>query len=149
MDRISRIVALSEAFGPSGFEDDAAAIVREELPDYETYTDHMTNVRCEKEPASDKPRVMLDAHLDEVGVIVQAIKPNGTMRFLPLGGWAATSFPTSSFRLRTKDGGFVKAVVAIPRIGVIDRPMGGHVRQREQCRPCKDHHESAHAKDRS
>ena len=57
MDRISRIVALSEAFGPSGFEDDAAAIVREELPDYETYTDHMTNVRCEKEPASDSARI--------------------------------------------------------------------------------------------
>ena len=112
MDRISRIIALSEAFGPSGFEDDAAAIVRNELPDYETSTDHMTNVRCEKEPGSDKPRVMLDAHLDEVGVIVQAIKPNGTMRFLPLGGWAAASFPTSSFRLRTKDGNLVKAVVA-------------------------------------
>ncbi len=112
MDKISRIIALSEAFGPSGFEDDAAALVREELPDYETYTDHMTNVRCEKEPGSDKPRVMLDAHLDEVGVIVQAVKPNGTMRFLPLGGWAASSFPTSSFRLRTRDGSLVKAVVA-------------------------------------
>ena len=112
MDRINRIKALSNAFGPSGFEDDVAAIIRQELSDYDTYMDHMTNVRCEKEPASDKPRVMLDAHMDETGIIVQAVKPNGTMRFLPIGGWASSSFPSSSFCLKTKNGDFVKAVVA-------------------------------------
>ncbi len=112
MNEIERIIALSDAFGPSGFEDDAAAIVRNELTEYSTFTDHMTNVRCEKEPGSDKPRVMLDAHLDEVGAIIQAVKPNGTMRFLPLGGWAATSFPSSSFLIRAKDGTLVPAVVS-------------------------------------
>lgn len=112
MNEIERIMALSDAFGPSGFEDDVAAIVRAELPEYETYTDHMTNVRCEKEPDSDKPRIMLDAHLDETGLIVQAVKPNGTLRFLPLGGWAASSFPTSAFQIRARDGRLVPAVVA-------------------------------------
>ena len=31
--------------------------------------------------------IMLDAHSDEVGFIVQAVKSNGLLRFLPLGGW--------------------------------------------------------------
>ena len=113
MERIERIIALSDAFGPSGFEDDVAALVRSELDGYETNTDHMTNVRCEKEPGSEKPRVMLDAHMDEVGLIVQAVKPNGTLRFLPLGGWSAVSFPTSSFTIRSKDGKNIPGVVAM------------------------------------
>ena len=113
MDTIERIKALSDAFGPSGFEDDVAALVREELDGYETFTDHMTNVRCEKEPGSDKPNVMLDAHMDEVGAIIQAIKPNGTLRFLPLGGWSAVSFPSSAFKIRYREGKDIPAVVAI------------------------------------
>ncbi len=113
METIERIKALSDAFGPSGFEDDVAAIVRNELEEYETYTDHMTNVRCEKEPGSDKPNVMLDAHMDEVGAIVQAIKPNGTIRFLPLGGWSRMCFPSSPFLIRSRDGKDIPAVIAV------------------------------------
>lgn len=113
MNEIERIIALSDAFGPSGFEDDVAALVRDELENYEVFTDHMTNVRCEKEKGSDKPRVMFDAHIDEVGAIVQMIKPNGTLKFLPLGSWGDSSFPSSSFRIRTRDGKDVPAVVAV------------------------------------
>ena len=112
MDTIERIIALSDAFGPSGFEDDVAAIVKEELSGYDLVMDHMTNIRCEKEKDSDKPRVMVDAHMDETGAIIQAVKPNGTMRFIPLGGWSASSFPSSPFLIRTKDGKKIPAVVA-------------------------------------
>lgn len=113
MNEIERIIALSDAFGPSGFEDEVAAIVRSELPEYDTTIDHLTNVRLEKEHDSDKPRVMLDAHMDEVGAVVQAIKPNGMIRFLPIGGWQASSFPSSSFTIRAKDGSMHEAVVAV------------------------------------
>ena len=112
MDKIERIIALSDAFGPSGFEDDIASIVKSELAEYEPVMDHMTNVRCEKEKDSDKPRVMIDAHTDETGAIIQAVKPNGTMRFIPLGGWSASSFPSSPFIIRSKDGKDIPAVVA-------------------------------------
>ena len=112
MDSIERIIALSEAFGPSGFEDDVASLVREELADMDPVMDHMTNVRCELHRDSDRPKVMIDAHMDETGAIIQAVKPNGTMRFIPLGGWSASSFPSSSFLIRTRDGKTVPAVVA-------------------------------------
>ena len=112
MDRISRIMALSDAFGPSGFEDEAADIVRRELAALAPVRDHMGNLRCTAGEDPGKPCVMLDAHLDETGLIVQAVRPNGTMRFLPLGGWAPTSFPSSAFRIRSRDGQDIPAVVA-------------------------------------
>ncbi len=124
MNEIERIIALSDAFGPSGFEDDVAAIVKEELSGYETVTDHMTNVRCEKEKDSDKPRIMFDAHMDEVGLIVQAVRPNGTMRILPLGGWNRLSFPNTSFRIRTKDGNTVRGVVSARPPHFMDKSKG-------------------------
>ena len=83
---IERIRALSDAFGPSGFEDEVADLVEKNLNDlYETHRDHMCNVTIDAKREDGKPVIMLDAHMDEVGAIVQAVKPNGTMHFLPLG----------------------------------------------------------------
>ena len=38
---------------------------------------------------------MLDAHSDEVGFMVQAIKPDGTLRFIPVGSWSEMSLPSA------------------------------------------------------
>lgn len=110
MSEKERIITLSNMFAPSGFEDDAAAFVRQELSAYDTVEDHMRNVRCVKE--GNGPMVMLDAHMDEVGLIVHAIKPNGTMRILTLGGMQAQSLGAQEFMIRTDAGKLVKAVVA-------------------------------------
>jgi putative aminopeptidase FrvX len=37
---------------------------------------------------SDQPRIMVDAHMDEVGLMVQYIRPDGFISFRTLGGWA-------------------------------------------------------------
>jgi putative aminopeptidase FrvX len=112
MNEIERIQALSNAFGPSGFEDDVARLVKSELSEFDCTEDAMRNVRMVLNPNGKGPKVMLDAHLDEVGMIVQAVKPNGTMKFLPIGGWTPTNFPSSAFKIKNKDGEFVKSVVA-------------------------------------
>lgn len=114
MNEIERIKALSNAFGPSGFEEEVVDIARSELSDiYDVKRDHMMNVSVEGKRDEKKPTIMFDAHLDEVGAIVQAVKPNGTMRFLPIGGWQKISFPSSSFLIRSKDGKKHQAVVAV------------------------------------
>ena len=110
---INRILALSDAFGPSGLEDEVSALVRRELDGVlELTEDRMRNVRGELNPSCNGPKIMLDSHLDEVGLIVQAVKPNGTMRFLPLGGMAAGNLPSSLFALKAADGHIVNASVA-------------------------------------
>ncbi|MDD6367562.1 MAG: M42 family metallopeptidase [Stecheria intestinalis] len=113
MEEIERIIALSNAFGPSGFEDEVSDLVKDELSWLEPEEDHMRNVRAVLNPDdSGKPKVMLDSHLDEVGVIVQAVKPDGTMKFLKIGGISDSSFPSSRFRLRNRDGKDYAAIVA-------------------------------------
>ena len=112
MNEIERIQALSNVFGPSGFEDEVAELVVKELNDFETTVDAMRNVRINGNTHQDKPIVMFDAHLDEVGLIVQAIKPNGTMRILALGGIQLTSLIANSFKIKTDKGTYVSAVVA-------------------------------------
>lgn len=112
-DEVKRILALSDAFGPSGLEDEVSTLVKKELEGVLDLTeDSMRNVRGVLNPEKKGPRVMLDAHLDEVGAVVQAIKPNGTMRFLTLGGWTANNLPSSLFHIRNRDGKLVKASVA-------------------------------------
>ncbi len=115
-NEIKRILALSDAFGPSGMEDEVSALVQNELKEIgiSSQEDHMRNVRAVLNPDTDgrMPKVMLDAHLDEVGIITQAVKPNGTMTFLPLGGWASVNFPSSVFSIRNQLNESVRAVIA-------------------------------------
>lgn len=108
---IELIQDLSNAFGPSGFEEEVASIVKEELKDTCLSTDTLCNVRCTFDQ-NEGPVVMLDAHLDEVGLIVQAIRPNGTMNFLPLGGWSNTTLPASKMWIKNKDNEKISALVA-------------------------------------
>lgn len=110
MDEKERIEQLSNLFGPSGFEEEVSDFVRSQLQDLSLDQDPMRNL-CGAF-GSHGPLVMLDAHLDEVGLIVQAIKPDGTMRFLTLGRMAPEALAANSFLIRTKHGTFVPAVVA-------------------------------------
>ena len=112
MNEIERIKALSDAFGPSGLEDDVTKLVKDELKEFKCDEDPLRNLRTILNPNNKGPKVMLDAHLDEVGIIVQAIKPNGTMKFLNLGRSAAYNFPSSAFNIKNKEGNLVRAVVA-------------------------------------
>jgi len=55
---------------------------------------------------------MLDAHSDEVGFIVQAIKPNGTIRFLTLGGWNKNAMVSSKVLVRNAKGEYIPGIIA-------------------------------------
>jgi putative aminopeptidase FrvX len=111
------IEALSNANGISGFEDEVVEIIKDYVGDRLTVeVDHMNNMvlRYPKDEAEDdkKPIIMLDAHSDEIGFIVQAIKPNGTLKFLPIGGWSAQNIPAHLVRIRNREGYYIEGVVA-------------------------------------
>ena len=100
------IRALSEARGASGFEDEAVAVAKEYCTGFcRAEEDSMRNLYLY--PAYNKggrPLVMLDAHSDEVGFMVQAIKPDGTLRFVPIGGWNEKALPSSAVQVYTEKG---------------------------------------------
>ena len=63
---------LTNAFGPSGFEDEVAGAVQAALP-CASQRDAMQNVYAPFAPLGGKPVVLLDAHMDEVGFMVQSL----------------------------------------------------------------------------
>lgn len=111
---IEMIQRFSNAFGVSGFEDVVVALGKEYCDDrYLTEEDHLRNLYCrQKDRKTGKPLILVDAHSDEVGFIIQAIKPNGTMTFLPLGGWVPDTIPASKVRVKNRDGKDISGIVA-------------------------------------
>ena len=108
------IKALTEAKGPSGFEDEAVAAARESLSDICDFEeDSLRNLYIYRRAnTGDKPVLMLDAHSDEVGFIVHSIKPNGTLRFLELGGWSKNTLPGTRVLVRNRDGEWIRGAIA-------------------------------------
>ncbi|MBU3210599.1 M42 family metallopeptidase [Clostridium algidicarnis] len=77
---------LCNASGPSGFEGDVRKIIIEEIESYVTdiKIDKIGNIIAHKK--GNGPKVMIDAHMDEVGFIVTGFNEDGTLRFSALGG---------------------------------------------------------------
>lgn len=111
---VDLIKKLSDARGVSGFEDEVINVVKAELANFCTFEeDSMRNLYIYPNyNVGNRPLLMLDAHSDEVGFMVQAIKPDGTLRFVPIGGWNEKSLPSSKVQVKTSDGGYVKGIIA-------------------------------------
>ncbi|HLO30279.1 MAG TPA: M42 family metallopeptidase [Anaerolineales bacterium] len=81
---------LTETFGPSGYEDKVREIVFNEvklLAD-ETKVDALGNLIVQKHAnkvTKDTRKIMIAAHMDEIGVIVSHVDGNGFVRFSQLG----------------------------------------------------------------
>ena len=54
--------------------------------------------------AIDAPRVLVAAHMDEVGFMVSEIKPDGTFRVVQIGGWNPLVVSSQRFKLFTSSG---------------------------------------------
>ena len=74
--------------GPSGFEGAAARVWREEASTFavNVTTDVAGNSMAEVNPGG-SPTIMLDGHIDEIGLIVQYIDDEGYVYPSPIGGW--------------------------------------------------------------
>lgn len=111
---LKMIAQISNANGVSGFEDDVvAAIVPYAETVGDTKVDRMRNVFIRrKENTGGRPVVQLDAHSDEVGFMVQAICPNGTLRIIPIGGWVSHNIPAHKVWVRNRYGKYIPGLTA-------------------------------------
>ena len=111
---LTMIQSLSDAFGPSGFEDDVLAVTRQYADGLgRTEEDCLRNLYIyRKENTGNKPVIMLDAHSDEVGFMIHSIKPNGTLRFVAIGGWNKNSLTSSKVLVRNADGNYIPGIIA-------------------------------------
>lgn len=93
MDRIETIKTLSGIHGISGGEGAVATEIAQRITPYcERVTiDPLGNVIAEKKgKARAGHKLMLSAHMDEVGFIITAIDEDGRLHFAPVGGISAS-----------------------------------------------------------
>lgn len=82
---------LTEAFGPSGYEDNIRKLVLAEVKPLadEIKVDALGNLIARKRPSKvtkDTKKIMIAAHMDEIGLMVSHVDENGFVRFSNIGG---------------------------------------------------------------
>jgi putative aminopeptidase FrvX len=98
------IQTLTEAYGPSGNEGQIREIIRaavEPLAD-EIRVDAMGNLIALKRGSGQGKKVMLAAHMDEIGLIVSYVDENGFLRAQAIGG--VSPMMLAGGRVRFADG---------------------------------------------
>lgn len=106
-DQEMRLLAeLSNAPAPSGFEGAVRKILRREFQaeGLEISTDGLGSIIGVLRGSSATPRIMLAAHMDEVGGIVRYITPQGMVKFQLLGGWLDQALVDQRWTILTRKG---------------------------------------------
>jgi len=96
---------LSEAFGIPGAEEEVRAIMARHLaPLAEISYDRFGCLIARKQGAQAEPRVMLPAHMDEVGLAVKQITDQGFLSFTLMGGWWSQVLVSQRWTVHTRNG---------------------------------------------
>lgn len=116
MELYETLVCLCSLAGPSGFEDTVAQTAKELLEPLvdEVTIDRLGSVigvrHCGKPNAK---RLLLDAHLDEIGLIVTGIE-EGFLRFASIGGVDPRMLPARELMILTKPEPLFGVVACLP-----------------------------------
>lgn len=115
---------LTETFGPSGYEDEIRKVVMKEVKPIadEVRVDALGNLIVRRKPVKNSKnpkRIMLAAHMDEIGVIASHIDRKGFVRFTSVGGTFGRY--TLGARVRFMNG--VTGVVGYDRLEKADNAV--------------------------
>ncbi len=108
--------SLSNAFGPSGCEEPVRRVVLEAIRNHvdDYYVDHLGNVIAhQKGTANPDFKVMLAAHMDEVGFMITHADESGFLHFTKVGGIDDRVLPAKVVRIGEKR---IPGVICIPPV---------------------------------
>ncbi|XUW99809.1 MAG: M42 family metallopeptidase [Dehalogenimonas sp.] len=115
MDDIERLLKeLTEASGVSGYEKDVGLIMERRFAPLGTVSrDRLGSVIGVQKGSSASPRILIAAHMDEIGFMVKMVTKEGFIKFVPLGGWPNQHLPAQRVKIQTSSGP-VTGVIGIP-----------------------------------
>ena len=99
-------------FGPSGCEDDVREFIKKKVADFcdELYVDRLGNLIARiKGNCSNK--IMISAHMDEVGFMINEITDSGYLKFDTLGGIDTRVLCGKNVTIETNNGGKIKGLI--------------------------------------
>ena len=114
---IELLKKLCNSFGPTGAEEGVAALIKEEIADIcpEARCDKMGNLIAVMGfgdvNASDRKRIMVSAHMDEVGFMITEIRSSGYLGIDTVGGINSAVLAGRKVTVRTKDGELIAGVI--------------------------------------
>ena len=129
LDETARLLkSLSEAPGPSAFEEEVRKIVVAEYTSLGATIEYdgLGSVLAALPGGATGPRVMVTAHMDEVGLIVQHITPDGFIRVKILGGILEQALPDQRWTILGRNGP-VPAVTGLRTTHVLPASQRGVV----------------------
>ncbi len=87
-EKLELLRSLCLAFGPSGCEDNVRELILEEGKKYcsDHAVDSMGNLVFSFRPENATKKIMLSAHMDEVGFMIHTLTDEGYLKFSTLGG---------------------------------------------------------------
>tara|TARA_B100000029_G_scaffold237854_1_gene234916 strand:+ start:4316 stop:5389 length:1074 start_codon:yes stop_codon:yes gene_type:complete len=118
MNNLNILKKLSEAFGPSGFEEEINAIISKEFESLNSFNrteDGLRSVIFSKHNDSTLPVISFVAHMDEIGYLVKYVDDNGFIKVQNLGGWLSQSMINQRWTIRTE----TKDIIGISGIKTI------------------------------
>ncbi|MFA5502934.1 MAG: M42 family peptidase [Bacilli bacterium] len=95
----------------AGMENEVAKFLKVEYEKlgFEIVTDNLGSIfALKKSNVSNAPRVMLDGHMDEIGLMCVGINKNGTIKGAPVGGLYGDTFVAARMLLKNKDGNILE-----------------------------------------
>jgi putative aminopeptidase FrvX len=130
-DRVVQLLKeLTEAPGPPGSEESVRKIMTERmhpLADSVSY-DGLGSIIAQQ--GNSGPRIMLDAHMDELGGMVRRIRPDGFISMQMLGYWLSAALPDQRWMILGSKGP-VLAVTDIWDAHIAPHDAQGHLQQQD------------------
>ncbi|GAB4316336.1 MAG: M42 family metallopeptidase [Methanobacteriaceae archaeon] len=107
---------LADAPGISGFEDNIRNLMRDELEKYadKVEVDQMGNIIALKKGDPDGKKIMLAAHMDEIGLMVRFIDEKGFIKFSKIGGINDQMLLNQTVEIYTDEGIIIGVIGSKP-----------------------------------
>lgn len=111
--RLELLREIVEVPAPSGFEEPVLNLIKERYSRFahEVKRDNLGSLVLVRRGKSERPKVLVAGHVDEVGFVVTGITNEGYVNFTPLGGWFDQVLLAQRVLIRTKNG-LVPGVIA-------------------------------------
>lgn len=110
--------SLSEAPGPSGFEEPVRKIMVSEMKPFADRVDYDGLGSVIARQGTNGPRIMVDAHMDELGGMIRRITPDGYLSMQMLGGWLDQALVDQRWTIITSKGQ-VQAITGIRDVHIV------------------------------
>ena len=122
--------SLSEAPGPSGFEEPVRKIMVEQMKPFADRISYDGLGSVIAQQGATGPRIMVDAHMDELGGMIRRITPDGYLSMQMLGGWLDQALVDQHWTIVTAKGQ-IQAITGIRDVHIVSPEERARVYSRD------------------